>query len=287
MIKNWTVVTQPVRNGIDGLIARERYLTSKSHPNHKNTSSIKSIVGNKSTVRYISLLGERYKLNQKLSGKRGRHLSSYAMEYCLTLPKGINATDSQWREIIKYCCRSLARFCKLNDKDLVLFERNIRAVLHRQDQSIKSGTGDHVHLIIGKILNSSQPSVLKELQKKKATQIIKSSFNIAVTKHLGISYKDYTPSELNKTNKMEIWKHHFYNNKKAIDSSKTLVKLQKQIDKWFESYNGSNTKQMNRQFNRIKKSYLELVEINTCPENLDLLNRKISTIETLSKKKIS
>lgn len=65
MIKNWTVITQPVKNGSDGVACRERYLMSIKHPNHKYTSEILNIIGNDKTTRYIALIGEQYRLRQE------------------------------------------------------------------------------------------------------------------------------------------------------------------------------------------------------------------------------
>lgn len=87
MIRNWTVITQPVKWQSKGLFLRERYLTSQSHPNHKNTTKIISLIGSADTVRKISLLGENFNLNRIIKKSRGRRLESYAMEFCLTLPK--------------------------------------------------------------------------------------------------------------------------------------------------------------------------------------------------------
>ncbi|WP_229035994.1 hypothetical protein [Vibrio parahaemolyticus] len=96
------------------------------------------------------------------------------------------------------------------------FKKNIRAVLHKQGQTSKSGSGDHVHLILGKVLAGANTRVLKELQSKKSTSILKSSFNTAVLNYVGLSYRDYTPSEINKTKKIEIWKHHNIEIKKLL-----------------------------------------------------------------------
>ena len=89
MLKNWTVITQPVRFATDGVMMRERYLQSLTHANHKHTHRIVSIFGCAETSNRIALAGEEFRLNQKIYNSRGgRPLSSYAVEYCLTLPKG-------------------------------------------------------------------------------------------------------------------------------------------------------------------------------------------------------
>ncbi|HGF4961102.1 TPA: hypothetical protein ACF33V_003500 [Vibrio parahaemolyticus] len=284
MIHNWTVITQPVRYGSKGIAYRERYLTSRKHPNHKNTCDIKEVIGNEKTARYIALIGEQYRLRQQMSGKAGRHLSSYAMEYCLTLPKGVCPTNKQWLEIVSFCCKSLQKICSITNEQEHTFNKNIRAVLHRQDQAITSGSGDHVHLIVGKILAGDSSRVLTELQQKKATKALKSAFNFAILKYVGLNHFEYTPSQLNKTKKLEIWKYH---RNKEVENSENLRRIQEQIDKWFTAFKERDIRQLNRQFNRISKSYKIISsDIGINKESMDNLSHTLSEIENLSGKKI-
>ncbi|MDO6543688.1 hypothetical protein [Photobacterium sanguinicancri] len=286
MIKNWTVITKPVINGSNGVALRERYLTSKNHPNHKNTTEITSLTGDKFTSKTIALIGEQYKLRQQLNKNAGRHLSSYAMEYCLTLPKGITATNTQWIAIINVCCKALFDICDLDDSQKFYFKKIVRSVLHRQDQNIASGTGDHVHLLIGKVISGKGTRVLKELQQKKATKALKTAFNIAVIKHLGLNYRDYTPSELNRGKRLETWKYHNNKTQKKLDKTKTIRQLQIQADKWFKAFEENDYKQANRQFNRIKKSHNKLFNIEISNNEKASINQIISKIETKSGRKI-
>ncbi|QET61110.1 hypothetical protein FOB75_09405 [Vibrio parahaemolyticus] len=285
MIKNWTVVTQPVRYGSKGVACRERYLTSKAHPNHKNTCEIQEIMGSEKTSRYIALIGEQYRLRQQMSGKAGRHLSSYAMEYCLTLPKGVSPTDKQWYQIITFCCNSLKKVCNISNEQELYFNKCIRAVLHKQDQTMHSGSGDHVHLILGKVIAGKNPRVLNELQQKKATIALKSAFNVAVLKYVGLSHVDYTPSELNRAKKLEIWKAH---KDEDIKKSKTIMRMQSQIDKWFSAFKSRNNRQLNRQFNRINREYANIINDTDLNEEIKTsLSNAISEIEKLSGRKVS
>ncbi|MFA0425071.1 hypothetical protein AB4562_24155, partial [Vibrio sp. 10N.222.54.A1] len=193
MIKNWTVTTQPVRHASDGVMMRERYLLNKTHANHKHSETLISIFGCAETSNRIALAGEQFRLNQHLYNRKGgRPLSSYAMEYCLTLPKGYRPTTAQWQSIVKDCCFALTKLCKLNKSEFAQYRQQIRAVLHQQAQTDTKGSGDHVHLIIGKVVGNR---VLKELQQKKATKIIKLAFNQSVLKHVGIDCRSYDPIE--------------------------------------------------------------------------------------------
>ncbi len=138
MLKNWTVITQPVRLASDGVMMRERYLQSLKHANHKHTEHIVSIFGCAKTSNRIALAGEEFRLNQKIYNSRGgRPLSSYAVEFCLTLPKGYRPTTQQWQSVIKDCSLALAKLCKLNKLEFAQYRQQIRAVLHQQDQEGK------------------------------------------------------------------------------------------------------------------------------------------------------
>ncbi|MCS0314269.1 hypothetical protein [Vibrio diabolicus] len=233
MLKNWTIITQAVKHGAEGVLVREKYLTSQNHPNHRLTDNLISIIGNKETSKRIALAGEEFRVNQHLYQKKGgRPLSSYAVEYCLTLPKGCRPTTKQWQEIVKDCCVTLAKLVNLSNTEVKQYQKQIRAVLHQQDQSIKQGTGDHVHLIIGKVVGAR---VLKELQQKKATKTLKQAFNAAVLKHIGISNSNYKPYKSNRGGRLENYKYHKQELDKILNVQKDISGLQNDTDKWLNS----------------------------------------------------
>lgn len=276
MIKNWTVTTQPVKNGTDGIASRERYILNENHPNHENTEKIISLFGSKETSRQISISGEQYRLNQKIkSVKGGRPLSSFAVEFCLTLPKGYRPSQKQWKEIVSECCIAISNKLSLSNEDKTQFAKQIRAVCHQQNQTTRNGSGDHVHLIIGKVVNDK---VLTELQRKSITKTIKLAFNSAVLKELGLNVADYKPYEVNRGKKLECWRFQYEKSKKSFELQKLTTKLQRQAEKWFNAHIENDFKQSNRQFNRLKKSFGELSNLS-CPEEdkekLYLLKKKI------------
>ncbi|WP_129830551.1 hypothetical protein [Vibrio parahaemolyticus] len=170
MIKNWTVITQAVKDQSTGIMRRERYLLSKKVASHKSTNIVE-IIGTSLTSRKIAMLGEQYRLYQiSKQTKGGRPLSSFAVEYCITLPKGISPTPQQWRLITIDCVNSLAQVCQLKPNDYEQFKKGIRAVLHQQDQTNPKGSGDHVHFIVSKVL--SNRGILTELQKKQQLELL-------------------------------------------------------------------------------------------------------------------
>ncbi|HFQ5376390.1 TPA: hypothetical protein ACGUM3_004312 [Vibrio vulnificus] len=274
MLKNWTVTTQPVRLGTDGVMMRERYLLNATHPNHKYTDDLISIFGCAETSNRIALIGEQFRLNQHLYNRRGgRPLSSYAMEYCLTLPKGYRPSKEQWQSIVKDCCLALAKLCKLNQSEFAQYRQQIRAVLHQQNQDGTKGSGDHVHLIIGKVIGKR---VLKELQQKKATRVIKQAFNQSVLKHVGIDYRSYEPIEKEKGRRLSTWQYQHQKATEALEIEKLIKQMQVQFDKWLIAKEECDERQLKRQKNRLLKSYDELKARNLSTlqaEHIDKIKR--------------
>lgn len=260
MLKNWTVTTQAVRLASDGVALRERYLLAANHANHKNTENLISIFGSAETSNRIALAGEEFRLNQQLHNRRGgRPLSSYAIEYCLTLPKSYRPTPQQWKSIVKDCSLALAKLCKLNKTEFHQYRQQIRAVLHQQQQTGTKGSGDHVHLIIGKVVGKR---VLKELQQKKATRLIKQAFNLAVLKHVGIDHRSYKPIEQEKGRRLSTWQYQYEKAQDSLVVQKLIQQLQVQTDKWLKAKEDNNQRQKRRQENRLTKTY-EALKQNT------------------------
>ncbi|EHH1264422.1 hypothetical protein J7I02_003691 [Vibrio parahaemolyticus] len=270
MIKNWTVTTQPVRLTSDGVMMRERYLLNKKHTNHKQTEALISLFGCAETSNRIALVGEQFRLNQQLYNRRGgRPLSSYAIEYCLTLPKGYRPTPKQWQSIIKDCCLALSKLCKLNKSEFAQYRQQIRAVLHQQNQDSSKGSGDHVHLIVGKVVGNR---VLKELQQKKATKLIKQAFNQSVLKHVGIDYRSYKPIEKEKGRRLSSWQYQHQKANEALEIEKLIKQMQVQFDKWLKAKEEHNERQARRQQNRLVKNYEQFKQYSPSTSQLDRVN---------------
>lgn len=276
MLKNWTVTTQPVRLGADGIMMRERYLLNPKHANHKHSEALISIFGCAETSNRIAIAGEQFRLNQQLYNRRGgRPLSSYAIEYCLTLPKGYRPSDTQWKSIVKDCCLTLAKLCNLNKAEFAQYRQQIRAVPHQQSQNGTKGSGDHVHLIIGKVVGNR---VLKELQQKKATKVIKQAFNQSVLKHVGIDHRTYEPIEMDKGRRLSAWQYQHQKATEALEIEKLIKQMQVQFDKWLKAKEARDERQLKRQKNRLMKTYEELKAKSTSPaqkENINKINTEI------------
>ncbi|EJB5269846.1 hypothetical protein ACSYON_002083 [Vibrio vulnificus] len=275
MIKNFTLISQPVKLQSDGVMMRERYLLSEQHANHKHSDALISLIGCAKTSHRIALAGENFRLEQQLKRKGGRPLSSYAMEYCLTLPRGYRPSIEQWQSIASDCCIKLAKYCKLTKAEFAQYRQQIRAVLHQQNQEGQKGTGDHVHLIIGKVVRGR---VLKELQKKGATKLLKQTFNHAVLQHVGIDYRSYEPIEKEKGRRLSTWQYQYEKANQALEIEKLIKKMQSQFDKWLKAKEEHNNRQQHRQKNRLLKTYEELKLRKLSPlqqEKLEKIKQKI------------
>ncbi|MFC0171801.1 hypothetical protein [Vibrio comitans] len=270
MLKNWTVITQPVRYASDGVMMRERYLLNLKHANHKHTEHIVSIFGNAETSNRIAIAGESFRLHQKIYNRRGgRPLSSYAIEYCLTLPKGYRPTKQQWQSIIKDCSLALAKLCKLRRSEFEQYRQQIRAVLHQQEQSGTRGSGDHVHLIIGKVVGTR---TLNELQQKKATKLIKQAFNHSVLKHVGIDHRSYEAIEIEKGRRLSTWQHQYKKATEAHEIEKLIKLMQIQFDKWLKTQEEHCVRQQRRQKNRLVKTIEKLRKLPLNESQLNGIN---------------
>ena len=112
------------------------------------------------------------------------------------------------------------------------------------------------------------------------TKALKSAFNVAILKYIGLNYRDYTPSELNKAKKLETWKHY---HDKNLENITVINKIQCQIDKWFVAFEEMDNRQINRQFNRINKNYAIIKTNNLISgQSIDKLENILIKIENLS-----
>ncbi|WP_337247049.1 MULTISPECIES: hypothetical protein [unclassified Vibrio] len=150
---------------------------------------------------------------------------------------------------------TLAKLCKLNKSEFAQYRQQIRAVLHQQNQDGTKGSGDHVHLIIGKVIGKR---VLKQLQQKRATKVIKQAFNQSVLKHVGIDYRSYEPIEKEKGRRLSTWQYQHQKATESLEIEKLIKKMQVQFDKWLIAKEELNERQLKRQKNRLLKSYDEL-----------------------------
>ncbi|MEZ9302408.1 hypothetical protein AB4137_04395 [Vibrio breoganii] len=321
-MKGWTVRTEATKNGSKGVAGREVYLSNTKHPNHRNTERIQPIFGNDRTMNNISYSGESYAAKQKANGKGGRPPSSYAIEFTLNLPKGYRPDDKQWRKIVEHCLKETAKVCGVEPKQL---GNTSRAILHQQKQDgSKQGTGDHCHIVIGKFCQDG--TYLRNLQRKTVTARMKQSFNQAVKHYCGYDWTEYakTLQEQKYPNKRPAptWKVRAAKEREEIERqqaalderARALVGKAKELDvlesgiedklnevrqierlksnfsnqaeKWLEAFKVEDSKQMNRQHNRLSKTIDDLGAFTVSDEDQQFIDKLSNQINSKSDKEL-
>lgn len=259
MIKNWTVTVESTKSAS----AREIYLNDAKHPNHKHTDAILNIIGSQSTTLNINRNMEAYKLKTATARKGGRPPLP-AMEFVFSLPKrdDLRPTAEQWKAMIVQVVKAMATSMDVETQEL---SGIVRAVAHQQDPDSGKGSGDHCHVVIGKFTNDGK--YLRALQKKGVIHAAKQAFNVAVSDVMGVDYTTYRAEQnYNSKKRAPLWKVKAARAMKEVEAaSKLLNQFHKQAEKWLQAFQDGDSKQLNRQFNRLQKSIdgiegLELAE---------------------------
>lgn len=270
MIKNWTVIAESTRN----VLAREKYLNDEMHKNHHNTEAILNIFGNGDTSLNMVKNCNKYALYQASKRKGGRPPTP-AVELVFSLPKGIRPDAIEWRKILNLIMRNLATSLKVSGKELAPITR---AVVHQQNQSSEErGSGDHLHLLVGKFTNDQ--IYLRELQRKSTTRLVKQAFNNAILEIMNVDNLTYSPQKnyLGRAKKRSPqWKvkaarRNQQIEDKANETTQRLMTLIRQANKWLEAFKSNDLKQMNRQYNRMQKGLGLIDKSDSTSPSLDLL----------------
>ena len=258
MLKNWTVTAESTKS----VLAREKYLNDAKHKNHLNTQSILDLFGCEETSLNMIRNCDKYALHQASKRKGGRPPKA-AIELVFALPKGIRPNRHEWRKILNIIMRNLASSLDVTGKDLAQITR---AVVHQQDQSQEiRGSGDHLHLLLGKFTNDLV--YLRDLQRKSTTRLVKQAFNTAILEVMKIDHRSYSPkkSYLGQAKRrapqwqVKAARRNQEIDDKANETTQRLMKLMSQATKWLEAFKSEDSRQMNRQYNRMKKE-LNLVD---------------------------
>ncbi|MDO6679513.1 hypothetical protein [Shewanella sp. 4_MG-2023] len=182
-MKNWVVISKPIKESAKGLAKYLSYLTSPNHQNHKNKTNIIPLFGNNQNLykRIIFSVADK-ELKTAKKRKGGRPISSFAQSYVFILPEGIGTkpTKQEWSYIAKELIHTLIFFTGSSKEDIA---KHIFINIHDQKNP-------HLNLVVSKIINGD---VKTELQKKSIVTALKKTFNYAVLNRLKISPSDYQP----------------------------------------------------------------------------------------------
>ena len=210
-IKNWTVISQRVKERQDGLVTYSKYLLDEKHKNHsKNETRIVPLHGKMNDF-VKSAICET--LDFDMSNKKGgRKVESYAQSFVLGLPDTVQKpTDEQWKRISADMIRAAHKHLK-PDEPVNDFGRKCFSNLHDQDKP-------HMNLLIPRIYKGER---LDKLDKKGMIVALKQEFNASVMKHCNINYDNYKPVNPGRGKRLENWK---LEQQKLRDEQKKSIKL--------------------------------------------------------------
>jgi len=209
-MKNWTVISKPIKEQARGLANYLNYLINAEHKNHKSKTKIIPVFGvtDKLYQRIIYSVAER-DLERSKKRKGGRSISSYAQSYVFTLPENLpkHPSNSDWKYISVELLKTIQAFTGVSSEEL---KKNIFINIHDQKNP-------HLNLVVSKVMNKS---VKTELQKKSIVTALKKTFNFAVLATTKLSPDDYVP--LKKRSKR--YNEYQYQQKKLLDSCDDFIK---------------------------------------------------------------
>lgn len=200
-MKNFVVITQPIKEQTKGLTNYLSYLVSSNHKNHRDKTrivpihnTIKKLLNN-----CIEQITDR-NLERKKAKKGGRDITSYAQSFIFSLAPDIHLNDEQWKQIAMLVFCDLADYLNLSK---TILSKNCFINLHDQKNQ-------HINLVISKVIDGT---VRKDIQKKAVLAMLKQSFNSAVLKITNIDHINYKP----KTRRAKRYtKNYFQENKEII-----------------------------------------------------------------------
>jgi hypothetical protein len=182
-MKNWTLISKPIKEQARGLANYLNYLVNADHPNHKNKTKIIPIYGSIDNLykKIVYSVAER-NLARSKKRKGGREVSSFAQSYVCTLPEQLpkHPNHSDWQYITVELLKTIQAFTNVSSDEL---KNNIFINIHDQKNP-------HLNIVVSKILDNV---VKTELQKKSIVSALKKTFNYAVLHRLKISPSDYQP----------------------------------------------------------------------------------------------
>ena len=210
-IRNWTVISQRVKDRQNGLVTYSKYLLDEKHKNHsKNQTRIVPLHGDMKAFVKNSICET---LDFDMSNKKGgRKVESYAQSFVLGLPDTVTKpTDEQWKKISADIIRAVHKHLK-PEEPVNEFGRKCFSNLHDQENP-------HINLMVPRIYKGER---LDKLDKKGLIAALKQEFNLSVMKHCNINYKNYNSLNPSRGKRLENWK---LEQKKLRDEQEKAIRL--------------------------------------------------------------
>jgi len=187
-LKNWTVISQRVKEKSNGFISYLNYLTSSTHENHKNTRivNIKEL-----DIKFLYFTTKNCLKKDELNKiKGGRKVESYAQSFVFSLPPEIQPTNEEWIKIYVFVKNQLKEFLNCSND---CFYGNFH---------IQKTNNSHMNLMISRCDEGGR--LLENLDKKSIIVLSKKSFDEAVKEIMKVEPKDYTIKKLDKEQKRRL-----------------------------------------------------------------------------------
>jgi len=193
-IKNFTVISQRVKDKSDGLISYINYLESETAPSHKNTTIISISSKTKSATFLKNTIMDVVDFDNA-NKKGGRKVESFAQSFNLVLPETVNRpTPEQWQKITKDILIATKTHLGIEDS---LHDFVSKCFFNIHDQK-----NPHLNLVVPRIYNGER---LHKLDQKALIGVMKKEFNASVLKHCQIDFKQYKPDKQNLGRRRKGW----------------------------------------------------------------------------------
>jgi hypothetical protein len=252
-IKNFFIRGEKLKSGIKGL-KYARYLINQAHPNHTSTN-IKELWGDCEEWIENSIRSAVLKNEHNSNSKGGRPINRYGHSFVLSLPRGAsNPTDAQWKQLLNPVMKVLGR--KLDIAPTMLLKSSY-IVCHEQ-------ANPHVHLLVASVVN--EVTLNQKLSSIATTNAMKIAFDSACLKVLGLDKDKYTPST-----------KHSERGNRAKYLERLNKKAENQLRKLISALSNEDMKNLNRQYNRLTKTIVELDSAS--PEIANKLRKKLKLIK--------
>lgn len=187
-IKNWLVSTKQVKQKQFGLFKHFTYLFDKNRPAH-HYSEIYDLNDSPEKLSNIIYQQELRKNKRKEKKLRGGGVSNLATSFVLALPRDI----SQPKDLFEWKCIIDITLQELSKKSQISFDKiKEHSVIVLHEESKSRGKPNHVHILIGNIIDGE---IQKSLSQFRATNAMKSGFNRAIKEVLGEDHRSYTPKQ--------------------------------------------------------------------------------------------
>ncbi len=259
-IKNFFIRGEKLKDGLAG-IRYARYLINIKHPNHTSTKIVELHGYSEDWIE--STIKQATEANLEKSIKGGRPTKRYGHSFVLSLPKGTKIpTDDQWKEILNAPLKVLAAKLKIPSKTLM---SNCYIVAHNQ-------SNPHIHLLVSSVIEGKTYN--QQLSSERTSFAMKRAFTSKCEQTLGLSKLTYKPN-IRLAKKLS----------KLKQEEKLVKQIHNYLGKWINATLEGNTKQFNRQINRIKKALDELNDINQeAVKTIEIqLEEKVPNIKKLLK----